>query len=137
MEGWSVEDGGEGICFNAYCYNVQPGIEIDYATGDSRVAESGQGDEGDSQGNTNGSDGGSEQSEGKTTEQDTEQAEETDSENAAAEQTYILNTNTKKFHLPSCSSVSQMKEENKKSVSETAGELEAEGYSPCKRCLGE
>lgn len=35
MEGWSVEDGGEGVCFNIFCYNVQPGIEIDYATGES------------------------------------------------------------------------------------------------------
>lgn len=35
MEGWSVEDGGVGICFSVYCYNVQPGIGIDYATGDS------------------------------------------------------------------------------------------------------
>lgn len=136
MEGWSVEDAGEGICFNVYCYNVQPGIEIDYATGDSHVAEKGQGDkgdEGDSQGN-------SEQSEWQAAGQNTERTEESDSEqsieSAAAEQTYILNTNTKKFHLPSCSSVSQMKEENKKSVSETADELEAQGYSPCKRCLG-
>jgi len=38
MEGWSVEDEGEGICFNVYCYNNQPGIEIDYATGKSRIA---------------------------------------------------------------------------------------------------
>ncbi len=35
MEGWSVEDDGEGICFCIYAYNVQPGIGIDYATGDS------------------------------------------------------------------------------------------------------
>jgi len=35
MEGWSVEDKGESICYNVYCYNVQPGIGIDYATGDS------------------------------------------------------------------------------------------------------
>lgn len=35
MEGYSVEDGGEGICFCVYAYNVQPGIRIDYATGDS------------------------------------------------------------------------------------------------------
>lgn len=32
MEAWSVEDDGEGICFNVYCYNVQPGVEIDYAS---------------------------------------------------------------------------------------------------------
>ena len=37
MEAWSVEDKGQGICFNVYCYNVQPGIVIDYATGESHV----------------------------------------------------------------------------------------------------
>ncbi len=35
MEGWSVEDKGQGVHFNVYCYNVQPGIVIDYATGES------------------------------------------------------------------------------------------------------
>ncbi len=35
MEAESVEDGGEGILFNVFCYNVQPGIGIDYATGDN------------------------------------------------------------------------------------------------------
>lgn len=35
MQAWSVEDAGRGICFNVYCYNVQPGITIDYATGES------------------------------------------------------------------------------------------------------
>ena len=39
MEAKSVEDNGEGICFNVYVYNVQPGVEIDYATGKSRLAE--------------------------------------------------------------------------------------------------
>lgn len=37
MEAWSVEDNGEGICFNVYCYNVQPGVQIDYATGKSQL----------------------------------------------------------------------------------------------------
>lgn len=36
MEGWSVEDEGEGVCFCVYAYNAQPGITIDYATGESR-----------------------------------------------------------------------------------------------------
>lgn len=36
MEAKSVEDDGKGICFNIYCYNVQPGIEINYKTGDSK-----------------------------------------------------------------------------------------------------
>ena len=38
MEAWSVEDEGDGVCFNVYCYNVQPGVEIDYATGDNWAA---------------------------------------------------------------------------------------------------
>lgn len=40
MEGKSVEDNGEGICFNVYAYNNQPDIEIDYATGESRLSDS-------------------------------------------------------------------------------------------------
>ena len=35
MEAYSVEDNGQGVCFNVYVYNVQPGIVIDYATGES------------------------------------------------------------------------------------------------------
>ena len=39
MEAYSVEDQGEGICFNVFIYNVQPGIFIDYATGESRRSD--------------------------------------------------------------------------------------------------
>ena len=39
MEGYSVEDQGKGITFCVYFYNVQPGVRIDYATGDSSLAE--------------------------------------------------------------------------------------------------
>ncbi len=38
MEGYSVEDEGDGIFFNVYAYNVQPGVEIDYATGENKAA---------------------------------------------------------------------------------------------------
>lgn len=38
MEAYSVEDEGVGVQFCVYCYNVQPGVVIDYATGDSRLA---------------------------------------------------------------------------------------------------
>lgn len=37
LEAYSVEDNGKGICFCVYCYNVQPNVEIDYATGSSRL----------------------------------------------------------------------------------------------------
>ncbi len=49
-------------------------------------------------------------------------------------QTYILNTNTHKFHYPNCSSVSDMKEKNKKVFTGTRDEAIAQGYVPCKRC---
>ena len=39
MEAWSVEDNGAGICFNVYVYNNQPGVQIDYATGESWLDE--------------------------------------------------------------------------------------------------
>lgn len=37
IEGWSVEDNGSGICFNVYISNIQPGIKIDYSTGNSWI----------------------------------------------------------------------------------------------------
>ena len=38
LEAYSVEDNGKGICFNVYVYNVQPGIVIDYSTGNNWLA---------------------------------------------------------------------------------------------------
>ena len=39
MEGYSIDDNGEAICFNIFCYNVQPGVEINYKTGASKLIE--------------------------------------------------------------------------------------------------
>lgn len=39
IEGYSVEDGGTGICFCIYAYNIQPGVQIDYATGESMLED--------------------------------------------------------------------------------------------------
>lgn len=49
-------------------------------------------------------------------------------------QQYVLNTNTKKFHYPSCSSVSQMKAKNRKDFTGTREEIIAMGYDPCGNC---
>lgn len=103
MEGYSVEDNGEAICFNVYAYNAQPDIIIDYATGKSKSARE----------------------------------EQTNTESKIEETTYIINKNTKKFHLPDCSSVKYTKPKNKEETSKSKEELEKLGYSPCKACFGE
>ena len=47
---------------------------------------------------------------------------------------YVLNTNTHKFHVPSCSSVETIKKKNRKDVNESREQIISEGYAPCKRC---
>lgn len=111
MEGYSVEDDGDGICYNVYCYNVQPGIKIDYATGDSE-AEDGSAPYGSSA----------------TVNKPTQQ------NNNSSSSTYIANKNTKKFHYPTCSSVGQMKESNKKYLNCSRDKAIQQGYDPCGRC---
>ena len=49
-------------------------------------------------------------------------------------QAYVLNTNTKKFHIHTCRSVKQMKDKNKKDFCGSREEVIAKGYSPCKIC---
>ncbi len=122
MEAWSVEDGGKDICFNVYCYNVQPGISIDYATGDSEE--------------DNSSNGYIDISNNDTTYDSNNETKEITTDNQNIESCdYVVNTNTKKFHKPTCSSVSDMAEHNKWYYSGTIDELKGKGYIPCKRCL--
>ncbi len=97
MEALSVEDDGEGVCYNVFLYNIQPGIEIDYATGDSWESS----DEAD------------------------------DTENGVV---YVINKNTKKFHLPSCESAKQMNEDNRENFKGERKKLLEDGYEPCKSC---
>ena len=100
MEAESVEDSGEGVKFNVYCYNVQPGIGIDYATGDSwadkKPVANGESKDNDSI-IVNSDDG-------------------ADSNMTAEETEYVINTNTGKFHSPNCDSVTKMKAKNKKRI---------------------
>ena len=103
MEGYSVEDAGAGICFCVYAYNVQPGITIDYASGESWETTAAEHAASSAQ----------------------PVAEETP-------QTYVLNNNSKKFHDPSCSSVTSMKAPEE--VTTTRQALIDQGYSPCGNC---
>ena len=105
MEAKSVEDNGDGILFNVYCFNAQPGIAIDYATGDSHQDDSIVADASKS-----------------TTAAD------------ANVQTYILNTNTKKFHKESCNSAKSMDASNKKIYTGSRQEIIDMGYEACGVC---
>ncbi len=121
MEAQSVEDQGEGISFNVYVYNNQPGVSIDYATGDSRLSGAG----------TEGADGDGENA--AASDQRTGKGKEAKAKSEA--QSYVLNTNTKKFHQPDCPSVKDMKASNKKKVTGTQSQLEQQGYEPCGNCM--
>ena len=63
-----------------------------------------------------------------------EKAEEKKEEPADPGTDYILNTNTKKFHYPTCASVKKMKDKNKKEFHGTRDEVIAKGYDPCGNC---
>jgi len=52
-------------------------------------------------------------------------------------QIYVLNTGTKKIHYIWCSSAEEIKEENKEESTKSLKELKKEGYTPCKKCIGE
>lgn len=108
MEGYSVEDNGTDIQFCIYAYNIQPGIVIDYATGESYVEDES-----------------SDQATSQTTQSPGSSLKVAD---------YILNTNTHKFHYPECSSVDTMNESNKEYFTGSRDELISQGYDPCGRC---
>ena len=133
MEGYSVEDEGDGICFCVYAYNVQPGITIDYATGDSWLSSENGNSDSSSGGNSAVSQSAADKSGTQQATVQTESVKETSAPVSTGTE-YILNTNTKKFHYPSCSSVKQMKASNKKEYTGSRDDLIAQGYDPCKKC---
>ena len=98
MEALSVEDGGEAVSFNVFVYNVQPGVTIDYATGESRLAE------------------------------------DSTSAGTGSAASYILNTNSKKFHGPGCANAASISQGNRQDFTGSRQELLDQGYAPCGQC---
>jgi DNA-entry nuclease len=123
MEAKSIEDPLVQFC--AFCYNVQPGIEIDYATGDSAVKKTPDSED------ILPIERSFESGEGTTTTRSI--WKETASEETV-EITYVINTNTKRFHNPYCESVGDMKDKNKLETTLSREEIIRQGYAPCKRC---
>lgn len=112
MEAWSVEDEGKGICFDVFVYNNQPGVSIDYATGESWLSK----DKPTSNENKRPS-----------------KAEGSDSSEESISE-YVINSNTHKFHRLECDSVQDMKNKNKNTYEGTSKDLIEQGYEPCAKC---
>ena len=113
IEALSIEDGGRGISLHIFCFNVQPGIIIDHLTGDSTPVDP----------------------------DDANVEEDPDSSDDSSEVyvppegvTYIVNTGSRRFHLPNCQSVQDMKAKNRTEYYGTAEELLALGFVPCGAC---
>ena len=106
MEAECVVDCGKGIKYCVYCYNVQPGITINYSDGTASEEK----------------------------ENYTPKIYKVSEQTA---QTFTVNTNTKKFHLPTCSAALKISLQNRDEIICTAAEAEEKGYSPCGICHSE
>ena len=126
MEAYSLEDDGAGVSFNVYCYNVQPGVSIDYKTGENKLDESysskADGAESDDSNKSDGAGSG-------------------DSSNESDQPldvpdgvTYILNTNTMRFHRIDCKGAQTIKEHNREWFYGTRDEAMEKGFVPCGMC---
>lgn len=161
MEAESVEDGGQTIRFNVFVYNVEPGVKIDYVTGDnwessevpavktkgettttrgtgtdaalSQYAAS-KGEAGAS-GTSGSSDTSSSTQAAPSGSSDAKTSDDSSSSASTAEQqTYILNKRSHKFHRPECDSVQSMSPSNKEEFTGLRQTLIDEGYTPCRSC---
>ena len=113
IEAYSVEDNGDGICFAIYAFNVQPGISIDYLTGNSEEAVDFD--------QTNYT-----RSKGiETSKSDTNTKMETSEQ-------YIGNIRSKVYHIPTCANLPK---ESNRVLFDTSDEAESSGYRPCGNCL--
>lgn len=127
MEAYSVEDDGDGVCFNVYCFNVQPGVGIDYSNGASEYT----GEFATDVTTPKLSSGYLDESNGKS---QSHQSSEKTTKATTSKQNFVLNTSTKKFHRTTCRYATSMKEENRSEYKGSRDELLTKGYSPCGTC---
>lgn len=117
LEAYSVEDKGDGICFNVFIFNVQPGVKIDYLTGESSLENE----------NTAPTPTPKPSVTPKPTPKPSPSS-------TAQAQSYVLNTKTHVFHYASCRHVSSIKDANRKNFTGSRDTLISRGYSPCGSC---
>lgn len=116
IEAQSVEDAE--ICFCVYCFNVQPGVVIDYRTGESQLAQYAYAPAPDDL---------------ELIADDLNDGD-VSSRSQPVAQHYVLNIRQHRFHYPSCRSVNQMSEKNRQDFTGTREEVIALGYKPCGEC---
>ena len=155
MEAKSIEDNGEAVQFNVFVYNVEPGVAIDYVTGESResadtpaVASKGEGtittaaaaraaqaagESGASSSTGNAGESSDAGASGSGSSSTSTNASDTAS-SSAEQHDYILNMKNKKFHLPTCSAANDIAAANRQDFTGTRDELIAKCYSPCGIC---
>ena len=146
LEARSVEDPRVQFC--AFCYNVQPGFEINYATGDNWRAKKSQDEKiQDEDVQRIIADPAAEEDSGSRQVEDAAEVSGEADPAATAEPagdghtsedgkeiTYIINKNTHVFHMPYCDSVNDMKEKNKLETTLDRDSLIGQGYRACQRC---
>lgn len=113
MEAYSVEDKGKSCSFNVYCYNVQPGIKINYKTGTSK---------------------GSGKISGGKTSNGKKYKKKYSNKKVKKSGKYVISKNTRKFHYASCTYVKRIKNSNRQFFNGSRKTLINQGYSPCKSC---
>ena len=139
MEACSVEDDGEGLEFCCWCYNVQPGVEIDYVTGESYADGTVEAPE--PVGDVHGADADG-ASANANADQDVDASEAVEvikpysSEDASDtnEYAYILNLNSHLFHKPDCPAVEKMSSKNKRGFNRSREEAIELEFEPCGYC---
>ena len=138
IEALSMEDGGQGVSLNVFLRNIQPGVAIDYATGNNWADEAATAGSWSASATASGWNTGSAAAGAAplvpiSAAATTSQADDASTDTPATV-TYVVNKNTGKFHYPSCSSVPKIKAKNRMDSNQTRDELIAQGYVPCKNC---
>ena len=139
MEAMSLEDKGEGVLFNVYCYNIQPNVKIDYKTGLSEEALG-----------YNAATSKTKHSNKKQIKTKTSSAKNSNKATSKGNKTsknkikktdddsdvniYVLNTKTHKFHTPDCPSAIDMQTSCREEYTGKRSSLIDEDYSPCSKC---
>ena len=104
---YSIES--NGLRMTAYCYNIQPGFVLNYATGFARA-------------------------EGEPEELTLIADELEDPGSRAGQPDYVLNTKSMRFHFPWCSGVETMSQKNRQDYYGDRDTLIQQGYKPCGTC---